>query len=253
VFGLGFRPDGKVLAVANTNSFGVYDPLKGTSADTPGQHSWAGQFTAIAYSPDGKRLAVSDGYTTRMVEPENPANRGTYGGPTPKNAKPAPAAVAWSPDGKWIAAIHPRAISGGPFGPDAEKQWPVRLWSVEGNEPTRSLLGHDEPVTAVAWDQKGKYVATGGADGNVILWDAEKFEEVRRVHLGGRSGKSTIFALAFSPDGKTLAAAREFDEGKNPRRVALIDTATAKLVQDLQFFWDAPPAAVAFSPDGKTL
>ena len=87
----------------------------------------------------------------------------------------------------------------------------------------------------------------------MVLWDGERFAEVRRVRIGGRNGRSRIHALAFSPDGDMLAAAAEYEDGKSPCRVRLLDVATGQARQDLQNFPDAPPAALAFSPDGQTL
>src|SRR5205823_1387210 len=63
---------------------------------------------ALAVSPDGKRLAASDGYGAWMIEPETPGNYGTFGEAAPKDAKPAPAGVAWARGSKVLATISPK-------------------------------------------------------------------------------------------------------------------------------------------------
>jgi dipeptidyl aminopeptidase/acylaminoacyl peptidase len=136
--------------------------------------------------------------------------------------------------------------------PDGD--WLVGMMGVTPETRPRNLSGHKGKVFSVAWSKDGKYLASGGEDGKVIIWDGKTFAELRRVDLGGRSGSSTIYALTFTPDSHTLAAALEFDEGKNAQRVIILDPATGERTQtDLQFFWNAPPVTVAFSPDGKTM
>jgi RNA polymerase sigma factor (sigma-70 family) len=60
-----------------------------------------------------------------------------------------------------------------------------------------------------------------------------------------------IYAAAFSPDGKLLATGSlSMNKGKGLQQVALIETATGKVIR----FMDGPEGsvlAVAFSPDGK--
>src|SRR5262249_17992537 len=111
VYGLSYRPDGKVLAITNTNSFGLHDPLTGGTQDHLGQPSWAGRFTVIAYSPDGRRLAVSDGFSTVIQPLDMDGGRITINGPRELEGGRGklPAGLAWSPDGKTLAYIHPIA------------------------------------------------------------------------------------------------------------------------------------------------
>lgn len=43
----------------------------------------------------------------------------------------------------------------------------------------RSFQGHVGPILAVAASQDGKFVATGGEDSRLVLWDAEKLTPIR--------------------------------------------------------------------------
>lgn len=68
------------------------------------------------------------------------------------------------------------------------------------------------------------------------MWDLAERKEIH--HL---LGKTTIAALAFSPDGKTLAGA-----GRD-NRIHLCDVATGKELRN----WEAETDLLCFSPDGK--
>jgi WD40 repeat protein len=106
------------------------------------------------------------------------------------------------------------------------------------------LGGHRGAVHAVALDRGGKTLATAGADKTVRLWDLATGRELHNLTQPGEPG-----SVAFSPDGKKLAALSGGDDG------ALIvwDADTGKAL------WRSPPGpkgalasgAVAFSPDGK--
>ena len=74
------------------------------------------------------------------------------------------------------------------------------------------------------------------------LWDAATRKQLGR--LNGHAG--AVSAVAFSPDGETIASAS--DDGM----VGLWDAATRKQLGRLSGHTDAV-SAVAFSPDGKTI
>jgi WD40 repeat protein/serine/threonine protein kinase len=182
---------------------------------------------AVAFSPDGKRLAsggdhgelkVWDAETGRQVLP-----LAGHSGEVRD--------VAFSPDGL-------RLVSGG-----TDKA--VKVWNLETGKEVLSLKGVSFRVLAVALSPDGRRVAVGGETDKVRVWDAGSGEEEKDLALGA----GRVFGLAFSPDGKRLATATEDRENRTVR------------VWDLQtraptHTFAAAPAAfasVAFSPDGKTL
>jgi WD40 repeat protein len=58
------------------------------------------------------------------------------------------------------------------------------------------------PLNAVAWDPNNHWIATGGADGIVRLWDARTAKQL--MPLGGHAGQ--VRSVAVSPDGSWIAA-----------------------------------------------
>jgi WD40 repeat protein len=208
---------------------------------------------AIALSQDGKLLAMSDGYMTWMVEPENPGTHGTFGGGVPKDATSVPSGVAWSKDGKLLASISPkRTDRGGPIsGLVPDTHWPVRIWSTEGKGAVQSLQGHDKPVTAIAWSKDGKLIASGDEDALVILWDAETRKELWRHELKGDDTiGARINSLAFSPADNTIAVAVDRGSGKGANRVTLLAPTDGQVVGQVMR-WSIRVSSVAWSPDGK--
>jgi WD40 repeat protein len=131
----------------------------------------------------------------------------------------------------------------------------VRLWAVGGRRLLRDWQAADGPVGALAFAAGGRALASGGMDGTVRTWAAEGTARPQtasmarpstiRGTLGGTGG--AVLALAWSPDGETLAVAREGvvdlvsagESGGSPRgRLAAPG---------------APIHALAFSPDGGRL
>src|SRR5690606_10595193 len=80
--------------------------------------------------------------------------------------------------------------------------------SARAAEP-KTLEGHSDLVTDVAFSPDGKLLATVGGrtlhyrPGEVFLWDASTGE--KKGQLEGHD--STVWGVAFSPDGKMLATA----------------------------------------------
>lgn len=79
--------------------------------------------------------------------------------------------------------------------------------------------------------------------------------EAQRRRLGGAATgfDDVVFAISFSPDGRTLAIARGASEiSQRFGRIELWDTETGQLRHVIKGF-DGPVRSVSFSPDGQTL
>lgn len=83
-------------------------------------------------------------------------------------------------------------------------EWKYRLRSVavESGETTCQSLPLDQPYYNIAVSVDGAHVATGHDGGNVVLWDATTLDVKTRLQSGVRG----IAHSFFSPDGKQIAA-----------------------------------------------
>src|SRR5206468_3695962 len=80
------------------------------------------------------------------------------------------------------------------------------LWDANRGELLRKLP-HRNVVTCVCFHPGGKQLATGDAEGSVRLWDVSKFKELGSIRAQG----SRLHAVAFSPDTQRLATAGSSD------------------------------------------
>ncbi len=66
----------------------------------------------------------------------------------------------------------------------------------------RTLTGHSNKVTSVAFSPDGRILASGSDDHTIKLWDLQTGLQI--VTLCGH--ESYVQSVAFSPDGKTLVS-----------------------------------------------
>lgn len=161
---------------------------------------FAAEGVALAYSPDGRWLAVraADEKTVLLLDARTHKTSARFSGHESKVLK-----AAFSPDSGCLASC--------------SEDHTVRLWPIGGGE-CRVLTGHTDLVYAVAFHPDGTRLASAARDGAVWLWDVARGEEV--VRLPGH--KSFVWSLAFSNDGATLAS------GSGDATIRLWDTAPPK-------------------------
>ncbi|MDE3259286.1 MAG: WD40 repeat domain-containing protein, partial [Gemmatimonadota bacterium] len=138
---------------------------------------------ALAYSPDGKRLAVAGSTGIWLYDTHSGDEVALHSG-----HKAWVSAVAYSNDGVSLA-------SGGVDGT-------IRIWDSASGQLKTTLGGHEASVTSVAFSPDGTTLASGSTDETVRLWHAASGE--LKVILEGHTG--AVHSVAFSPDGTTLAS-----------------------------------------------
>jgi WD40 repeat protein/tRNA A-37 threonylcarbamoyl transferase component Bud32 len=182
-----------------------------------------GRADTVCFTPDGRQFARWDRDARRIWVQKVPAGEvvasfdssGTY-----------VELMAFTPDGQTLVMGN-------------NHQGRVELFDTAAHEPAGQLLGHTGRLLALAISPDGRWLASGGVDQSIRLWDLDQRREVRQL----RGHRAAVKSLAFSPDGRSLVSGG-YD-------------GTVR-------FWDVappvpPPAitdvsgAFAFSPDGLLL
>jgi WD40 repeat protein/serine/threonine protein kinase len=118
----------------------------------------------------------------------------------------------------------------------------VTLWDWKNDRPSNPWQGYDLRAVPVAFSPDGRRLATGGAGGQLQrLWDVETGAPAPLGTLPAHT--LPISALAFSPDGGRLASA------SLDRSVTVYDTTTGKLLST--FHHTGNVLCVAFGRNGR--
>jgi WD40 repeat protein len=230
---LAYRPDGKLLAAGGYGEVILIDPASGdVVCRLPGQTA---KVTALAFTANGKRLAVASGAAGRAGEirvytltPDGMASS------KPDLLIPAHTDLiqdlAFSPDEKTLAtAGYDRLIN---------------LWDMAQGRLRLTLKDHSDAIYSLAFSPDGKLLASGAADRAVKVWDVASG---RRLYTLGEP-TDWVYAVAWSPDSRHLAAAGV----DKSIRVWDASARRGKLVHSV-FAHEGPVTRLVYALDGQTL
>jgi WD40 repeat protein/DNA-binding SARP family transcriptional activator len=283
VISFAFSPDGRYIAAGGRSAtVQVWDLESGQSQQALAVGATISpQVEAIAYSPDGTRLAVGDimfdvvtgqqqfwlrGHTQGILHLAFNADgtrliTASYDGTvkvwdiTPAHELFARSAhggmvydVAYSPDGRLLAT--------------AGRDGSAIVWAAESGDVLQVLADHTDVVNGIAFSPDGQLLATASADLSVILWETATGQKLRTLigHDADRPGGIPMFrgvmAAAFSP--QCLGAVGAESE---PCPLATVGMDGQLIVWNAttgQRLFDYQEAigglkSVAFGPDGKLL
>jgi WD40 repeat protein len=218
------------------------EPYQRTQEAPNTRRSGPPQVSALALSPDGRRVAIGR---------SSGAQRGPHGMVYDAGLGAAPLRLLDRDDGRtlWTVNAHRDNVSALVFDPDGHRvvsasldEGVARLRDAANG---RELAAMKEPggVSALQISPDGQWIATGGFNSQLVtLWDGatgRRVQELRR-HSG------PVLALAFSPDSQRLASAG------SDGRIELWDIRTMQGVLSLKAHQGWIPA-LAFSPDGHLL
>jgi WD40 repeat protein len=245
-------PDGKWLASWGGNSNGsaldtvihLWDARTGRKAHQFRGHT--GIVWSLVFSPDGSRLhsGAADG-TIRTWDVRAGREVGRIEGHQGKVCH-----LAVSPDGRLLASV---GMHYDKYTPD-KRTWAtfpvVYIWDTRTRRQVRQIVGASAPKDpwgfpsdgfhALAFTPDGRTLVTTGGRSTVRLWDVTTGKERWQTRLPG----TMAYAVAVSPDGRTLAA------GDNVIHLWNLETGRELLPRQGH---QSALTAVAASPDGRTI
>ncbi len=230
--------DEKIAANAFTEARRILDNLAGSEhrgwewarlrylcQQATASYSLSAPVDAVAYSPDGGRLAIgTQEGEVRVYRSSGEAN------PLVLRHGKRVNAVAFSPDGELLLTGANDPV--------------VRVWSVSTGEEVAQLEGHEEGVLSIRFSPDGSLLVTTSLDRTARLWTAEDWA-AKQVLLGHNWW---VWDAAFSPDGDQIVTA-----GQDGKAVLW----QKQLGVDSQFIavnefrgHDGPVYAAAYAPSG---
>ena len=196
-------------------------------------------YTTVAFSPDGKILAIGDQNGTARLR--DLTTHRQIGEAMSESNGQVLNALTFSPNGKLLAI--------------ADADGLVRLWNVATQRQIGTTIRGRHDIASVAFSPDGRLLATADGDGTVRLWNLITHHQVGApmIATSGERIKGTTFTLAtsvaFSPDGRVLATAglggpvRLWDVGTHDQIGASFPHSSRGVGAE----------EVAFSPDGEFL
>jgi WD40 repeat protein len=201
VAAVAFSPDGKLLATGGYQEVLLWDLAGARLLRRLGVGGLDGPVEALAFHKDGRLLAVADGLPgsaggVRLFDIET----GALAARLPDSNESA-AALAFSPDGKWLAAGGLDTI--------------VHVWSIDTKASVAALREHGDSIQGVAFSPDGKFLASAGDDRVGIVWEVGTWKRIARLEE-----KDPVSGVAFSPDGQfvLLAVVGEDDKALRLRK-----------------------------------
>ncbi len=230
IYRLAVSPDGNRIAAVD-GGINLYDvetnTLTGTLPDPDDQAN------TLAFSPDGKLLAVAGGgdefewnhririYDSQTLELVADWNGGTSMGSNVRM-------VRFSGNGKLLVSC----------GVDAQ----VRLWDTSDWSMMHAFKGHETNVQDAWLSVDDSRIVSGGLDGKPRTWDVAR-REVLAIYEDHQKGRN--YAVAISPDAKVAVS------GGGGGQLCAWDAANAKTIATITV-GDAVNY-LAFTPSGNVL
>lgn len=227
VTALTFSPDGKSVLAGSQSGLMAYDwPAllmpKRLATQVENVHD-------LAFSPDGKTLAVAGGTPGETGQVE---------------------LLVW-PEGNSLAvlAAHKDCVQAVVWKDDtlfasASLDHEIVLWDARTRQPVRRLQGHSRGVTTLGFLPGTPLLVSGSLDQNLRVWNSDTGELVRT--LNNHTGEVRQLAVRPLLERQPLIASISRD-----RTVRFWQPAIGRMVRFVRL--ESPPLAAAWLPEGKQL
>jgi len=155
--------------------------------------------------------------------------------------------ISDDPHGDWVSCVRFSPSNQNPIIVSCGWDKVVKVWNLTNCKLKTNHLGHKGYVNAVTVSPDGSLCASGGKDGNAMLWDLNEGK-----HLYTLEGNGIINAMTFSPNRYWLCAAA------GPA-IKIWDLEDKRVVDELKLEMassnKAPPECLclSWSADGQTL
>ena len=141
---------------------------------------FADRVTAVAFSPDGRLLAVGGGVASRsgQISLWNVTN-GVAAGAIPDPHSDAVLCIAFSPDGRLLAS--------------GSADRAVRLFELDSQRLVQAFDGHAQHLLGLGWRADGRLLASASGDGVVKVWDVERGEIHKSLPAFAAAATSLVY------------------------------------------------------------
>ena len=245
---IAFSPDGRFIGIGTLIGIWLYD--QETLSPIALWETEEGVVVSIAFSDDGKWIAASNtncnlkilniengdcltkvkthGYITELaISQDNRYIAGAYASSSKievwetETCKPIASLYAdadidgfyrptlFSPDSKLIVSTYQTEET---YEEDA-----IVVWNVENGQQVASLTDHTSWVSSLSFSPCGQFLASGGEDGTVYVWDVNTWKPVKEYSNFGH-----VYRIipSYTPDGILRAAIITYDD-TNPTTITV--------------------------------
>lgn len=127
--------------------------------------------------------------------------------------------------------------------PEVKRTFEWQLLYSRTDRSIHTISGHTKAAVGIAVSKDGKLLATGSADNAIIIWDANTYQQIRKIELH----KGQVTTLDFSPDGKWLIS------GSTDKSLRRWDVSTGNEIRNYNNEFKQGIYQCKFSNDGKML
>ncbi|MCX4905725.1 TIR domain-containing protein [Streptomyces sp. NBC_00878] len=238
VHDIAWDPSGRRLLRVSGTGLRTWSVTTGTDALKP----WWGSGWSVtaAWSPDGTRVAsgtdqgrvrVWDAATGKLVRQQPRSTSKGGGAGAGDGLKAEVRSVAWSGDGRRLAA----AMADGS----------LHLWdAVSGQQWGPAPQASEHLARDMAWSPDGRLIAVADVDGTIRFWDGDT-GKAARILLD--AGDSRVESLAWSPDSTRLAS------GDGAGTIRVWDPRRGVSLQRREDAHSVGVTTLSWSPDGTRL